>query len=216
MKYDCELIQDIVSLYKEGVLSNRSQEIVNDHLRECPVCRNFYDSYSSIEEEKKGTPDPETKAFSAFASKIRQYHFYQTGVFILSIILMLTISLPWFGYKGVTEVKGTVLFNYPLAILGFAFLQFAIWFPFQDHKRRSGWGYTGLGLILLTQIYLFISMYTPSTAGLDLWILSIDVPDFSQFHLLDCFRNARWGFYAGVLLTVTEIIAFTLFSRKIK
>ncbi|MGX7107932.1 zf-HC2 domain-containing protein [Facklamia miroungae] len=38
MKYDCDLIVDLLPLYVEGVLSQTSNEIVEEHLRECEDC----------------------------------------------------------------------------------------------------------------------------------------------------------------------------------
>lgn len=39
MKFDCELIQDLLPLYEEDLCSPASRRAVEDHLRECGCCR---------------------------------------------------------------------------------------------------------------------------------------------------------------------------------
>ncbi|MGN1002306.1 MAG: anti-sigma factor family protein [Oscillospiraceae bacterium] len=39
MKMDCQVIGDLLALYAEDMLSERSRELVDEHLAECPACR---------------------------------------------------------------------------------------------------------------------------------------------------------------------------------
>ena len=39
MKYDCDVIRDLLPLYADGVCSEGSRRMVEEHLRECPDCR---------------------------------------------------------------------------------------------------------------------------------------------------------------------------------
>ena len=39
MKYDCDMIRDLLPLYADKACSQRSREIVEEHLQECPDCR---------------------------------------------------------------------------------------------------------------------------------------------------------------------------------
>lgn len=39
LKYDCELIQDLLPLYQDGVCSNSSRNVVEEHLQDCGSCR---------------------------------------------------------------------------------------------------------------------------------------------------------------------------------
>lgn len=41
MKYSCNLIQDLLPLYYDGVCSQESCEIIEAHLSECLTCRNY-------------------------------------------------------------------------------------------------------------------------------------------------------------------------------
>lgn len=215
MKYDCALIQDVVSLYHEEVLSARSKEIVTEHLSACPACRAYYGAFSAA--EPKIDPERlEAGSLSGFANKIKEYHWYQIGVFLFSVISMLTVVLPWFGREGVTEVKGTLLFSHPAAILGIALFQFAIWFHFRDYKKRMLWGYIGIGMVLITEIYVFLTIPTGSTTGIDFFLVHFDVPSLDEINLLSSFSNARFGFYTGFLATIWDAIAFSVLIHKLK
>ena len=39
MKYDCDVIQDILPLYKDGICSPASRKAVEEHMEECPKCK---------------------------------------------------------------------------------------------------------------------------------------------------------------------------------
>jgi hypothetical protein len=42
MKYDCELIQDLLPLYRDRITSPKTNEIIAAHLEECPECRKLF------------------------------------------------------------------------------------------------------------------------------------------------------------------------------
>ena len=42
MKYPCNVIQDLLPLYLDGVCSEESKAIVEQHLSECPACKDYY------------------------------------------------------------------------------------------------------------------------------------------------------------------------------
>ena len=41
MKYDCDVIRDLLPLYADKACSEKSREMVEEHLKECPDCRNM-------------------------------------------------------------------------------------------------------------------------------------------------------------------------------
>ena len=41
-KLPCELIQDLLPLYEDGLCSERSRDLIEEHLSECETCRNIY------------------------------------------------------------------------------------------------------------------------------------------------------------------------------
>ena len=41
MKYPCEMIQDLIPLYIEGICSDESKKIVEEHLSLCKSCNEY-------------------------------------------------------------------------------------------------------------------------------------------------------------------------------
>lgn len=50
MKYPCSLIQDLLPLYHDGVCSEESRNIIENHLAECSSCKNYYHSLCEPDE----------------------------------------------------------------------------------------------------------------------------------------------------------------------
>jgi len=48
MKYECEIIQDLIPLVKDGVASEKSKAAVALHIKECPVCKGAYEADAQI------------------------------------------------------------------------------------------------------------------------------------------------------------------------
>lgn len=46
MKYDCEVIKDLIPLVLDGIASEKSVILVNEHKQECLACSSYYDSLS--------------------------------------------------------------------------------------------------------------------------------------------------------------------------
>ena len=42
MKYECNVIRDLLPMYKDGVLSAESNKAIQEHLQECPKCREYH------------------------------------------------------------------------------------------------------------------------------------------------------------------------------
>ena len=96
MKYDCDMIADLLPLYKDGVCSEASNKIVYEHLSECAKCKNIYDKMSDsyIDEEfvreKEEVINSQAKFFkrkSAIAGSI------VAAVFAIPILVCLIVDL---------------------------------------------------------------------------------------------------------------------------
>ena len=48
MQYECEMIADLLPLYIDGVCSPASKRAVEEHLAECPDCRNTLEKLNNI------------------------------------------------------------------------------------------------------------------------------------------------------------------------
>lgn len=48
MNLNCDIVMDLVSLYKDGATSEVTNAAIEDHLEECRACRVYYRHYGSI------------------------------------------------------------------------------------------------------------------------------------------------------------------------
>lgn len=49
MIVDCNIIKDLIPLYKEGISSKESKELVEEHIKTCKSCRDYYQSLDDDE-----------------------------------------------------------------------------------------------------------------------------------------------------------------------
>ena len=79
MKFECDMISDLLPLYKDEICSDTSKKIVEEHLAECPACRKIFNDMNDISidekivKEKNEVIDSQAKFFkrkSAFAGSI--------------------------------------------------------------------------------------------------------------------------------------------------
>lgn len=49
MIVDCNIIKDLIPLYKEGISSKESKELVEEHIKTCKSCRDYYQSLNDDE-----------------------------------------------------------------------------------------------------------------------------------------------------------------------
>lgn len=96
MKYDCEVIQDLLPLYKDNACSVASALAVQEHLKECEKCNKILESLNdtSVDElilkEKESVIGSQSKYFkrkSAVAGSVI------AGVFALPILICLIVNL---------------------------------------------------------------------------------------------------------------------------
>ncbi len=96
MKYECNVVQDLLPLYKDDVCSDETKKIVKEHLEECENCRTILDKLSDthidelIVREKDEVITSQSKYFkrkSALAGSII------AGVFAIPILVCLIVNL---------------------------------------------------------------------------------------------------------------------------
>lgn len=96
MKYDCDMIADLLPLYKDGVCSEASKRIVYEHLSECARCKNIYDKMGEnfidqeFMREKEEVISSQAKFFkrkSAIAGSI------VAAIFAIPILICLIVDL---------------------------------------------------------------------------------------------------------------------------
>lgn len=100
MKYECEVIKDLLPLYQDDTASDRSTAVVNEHLAECSSCKAYLDKMKHSFNETNTTPEiTETGDYKKLAKKLRfRKAFICTG---LAIFLCLTCSIAYAYVDGV-------------------------------------------------------------------------------------------------------------------
>ena len=105
MKYNCDLISDLLPLYKDEICSEASRKIVEEHIAECPDCKKILNSLNDatidekIVKEKEQVIDSQAKFFkrkSAFAGSIIGLIFSIPILVCLIVNLATGAGLTWF------------------------------------------------------------------------------------------------------------------------
>ncbi len=96
MKYDCDMIVDLLPLYKDGICSSASAKVIEDHLAECPKCCDMLGKLNDtaiddiIASEKENVIESQSKFFrrkSAVAGMI------VAAIFAIPILICLIADL---------------------------------------------------------------------------------------------------------------------------
>jgi len=105
MKYSCDLISDLLPLYKDEICSEASRKIVEEHLAECQDCKKILNSLNDItidekivkeKEEVIGTQAKFFKRKSALAGSIIGLIFSIPILVCLIVNLATGAGLTWF------------------------------------------------------------------------------------------------------------------------
>ena len=100
MKYPCDMIQDLLPLYLDGVCSEKSKKAVEEHLAECSDCKDFFaamreadkieiDTHSANRERQKAA------SFHAVKKKLFRKQILATfaTVIVLVVITFATVGV---------------------------------------------------------------------------------------------------------------------------
>lgn len=72
MKINCEVVQDLLPLYEEGLCSPASRELVDSHMKECPRCSAQRDAAQRLCEQKLPEPEGADAAVANSFRKVRR------------------------------------------------------------------------------------------------------------------------------------------------
>lgn len=105
MKYECEMIRDLLPLYHDKVCSNVSERVVEEHLEECAPCREIAKKLKNTAYDEKLQIERES-VIGAHARKVKRKTFmvgaYMAGILMIPVGVCLICniaighSLDWF------------------------------------------------------------------------------------------------------------------------
>ena len=100
MKYSCNIIRDLIPLYIDGVCSEESKKVVDEHLEECNECKTYL---SSMSEENKiidhfyNDDLKESQKISSFMAVKKRIQRKQILFGILAILIVVLIFASTIG-----------------------------------------------------------------------------------------------------------------------
>ncbi|MDE7476884.1 MAG: zf-HC2 domain-containing protein [Lachnospiraceae bacterium] len=147
MKYDCDIIQDLLPLYQDKICSDKSRAIVEEHISECAVCRKIANQMgdSSVEEklirEKNNVLQEHQKIVDKKTAAIGMT---MAGVLMIPVIVCLICNI----------VIGHALDWFFIVLTSMLLIASFIVVPFIAETRKLMWviltSTTSLILLLLT------------------------------------------------------------------
>ena len=97
MRMECDIIRDLMPLYAEKMTSARSGEAVEEHLRECPECREIYENMVAPAPQMQFHTQPQ----ESFRKYVRKKKWgYGLKVFLLTLAGVAAVLLLRFALVG--------------------------------------------------------------------------------------------------------------------
>lgn len=81
---DCEVIKDLIPLYKEGICSNESKKLVEDHIKTCDRCKSYF---LSLDDNEISNNEP-LEFISKSIDKNKKNRSRMIGSLVLSLLLI--------------------------------------------------------------------------------------------------------------------------------
>lgn len=96
MKLSCDIVQDLLPLYTDGVCSEDSRAAVEAHLKECPACR----ALSGVPELPPMAPAEAPSADQAVAKSIKKVRHRWLRSLVAALLIVPVLLLCWNQYRG--------------------------------------------------------------------------------------------------------------------
>ncbi len=98
---DCKIIEDIIPLCKEGICSDESKALVEEHIRECAVCRKLYEEIPEENTESILNVPKESEVFLKVNKKMKRS---KLKIIFLSLVIFVILgTLGWLTYGQITH-----------------------------------------------------------------------------------------------------------------
>ncbi len=105
MKYPCDLIQDLLPLYHDGVCSEESKIAIENHLSECSACKEYYTAMCEADgmEIDSHSPDRERQKAASFHAVKKKLLRKQVLAAFAAVVVLVVIS-----FTAVSILKNTL------------------------------------------------------------------------------------------------------------
>lgn len=103
MKNECDIVGDLLFSYNDGILSNTSKELVEEHLKKCEKCRKILEEIKQENVEKN-----QVKEIDFFKSVKKKINKRNVIILVVFIILMIIVLFNIQVYNNYNEVASTM------------------------------------------------------------------------------------------------------------
>jgi len=92
---DCSVIHDLLPLYEDGVLNPETSEIIKEHLKDCPECRDYYHHIRLVARAMQNQNSRSGYRYSEVARRIRKRKLmeYALGAALFTVACYAVIKL---------------------------------------------------------------------------------------------------------------------------
>ncbi|HEL0567311.1 TPA: zf-HC2 domain-containing protein [Streptococcus equi subsp. zooepidemicus] len=112
MKYDCEVILDLLPLYVDNAISDSGREIVEEHLKECEECRELLEEIKAEHEKEVEEKRQYETHVKNYAKRMRR----RKRIIIASLVALFSICI--IGASAITYFTVSDPFDYLAADIG--------------------------------------------------------------------------------------------------
>lgn len=97
MRTDCDMIKDLLPLYAEGMVRERTKALIEEHFTECAQCRRLYDEMKSPAPKVEYNKET-AESFGRYVRKSRRRHTLKVaGLTLLAVAAVMVIKLMFGG-----------------------------------------------------------------------------------------------------------------------
>lgn len=107
-KLTCGIIQDLLISYCDGLTGAGVTGMLQEHLAECPKCRQ---KYAEIKRQQEIAENEELSRGKSFGEKLRSIRHYMMGIGI-GLVAPVAIIFIWYVLSSVVSYVETMLFSY--------------------------------------------------------------------------------------------------------
>ena len=214
---ECEIIRDLLPLYADDVCSERSAQLIEEHLQNCPECSAMLEQLrtheieTGLQEEKEQVIEYQSKRFRRRSATVGSA---VSGLFMIPVVVCLIVNL----------ASGSPLGWFFVVLAGLAVAASLIIVPLMVPENKLFWTFCAftLALMLLLAVTCFYShgrwFFTAASAvlfGLSVCFLPFVVRAKPVRQLIGSFSRPLLVISVDVILFANMMNMISLFTKSI-
>ncbi len=175
MKMECEVIQDLLPLYHDQVCSEKSAELVREHLSQCEGCRDYLENLDR--ELNLGDSVEKVKPLGNVKKRIRKMGWMAFGAGILAAVVLIYVFFAGMARYSAFMDHLLYLMGRGMTVLGAVALVFGlgilmVYRNFKGKNRPFPWKKAILTMLLAgwAVLLLYVTVFQGSFGGGARWL----------------------------------------------